>query len=305
MDPRRSILTALAANVVIAIAKFAAAIVSGSAAMLAEALHSLADTGNELLLLVGISRSRRPADDLHPFGHGRERYVWTFLVAVNLFTLGAAFSIYNGVHGLLAGEEPPQATIAFAVLGLSALFEGYALHTSWKQFRGRRREGVGLLRDLRDSKDPELLTVLGEDTAALCGLFVAALGLGLTVLTGNTAFDAAGSIGVGLILGAVALLLGREVHALILGETAGPEIDGRVRGIVERSPSVLQIRTLHTVHTGPDEIFLVLEVTFADDLRADGIEEAIDRLEAEIRREMPQIARIAIEPEAPARTAVS
>src|SRR3954469_19629808 len=163
MDPRRSILTALAANVVIALAKFAAAIVSGSSAMLAEALHSLADTGNELLLLVGLSRSRRPADDLHPFGHGRERYVWTFLVAVNIFTLGAAFSVYNGVHGLLAGEEPPNPTIAFAVLGLSACFEGWALRTSWKQFRERRDPERGLWGSLRDSKDPELLTVLGED----------------------------------------------------------------------------------------------------------------------------------------------
>src|SRR4051812_36777956 len=197
MDPRRSILTALAANVVIALAKFAAAIVSGSAAMLAEALHSLADTGNELLLLVGISRSRRPADDLHPFGHGRERYVWTLLVAVNLFTLGAAFSIYNGVHGLIAGHELPEPLIALVVIGLAAVFEGLALRTAWRQFSARREPGRGVWRSIRDSKDPELLTVIGEDSAAISGLAVAAAGIGLATLTGEAAFDAAASIVIG------------------------------------------------------------------------------------------------------------
>jgi cation diffusion facilitator family transporter len=266
--------------------------------MLAEAAHSVADTGNQLLLLVGLARSRRPATAEHPFGHGRERYLWTFLVAVNLFTLGAAFSVYNGVHGLVAGHDAPEPLLALLVLAAAAVFEGLALRTAWRQFAARREPEHGLWRSVRESKDPELLTVLGEDSAAISGLAVAAAGIGLSALTGEAAFDAAASIVIGFILGAVALFLGREMHALIVGETASPRVNERIREIVGGSPVVEQVVELRTVHVGPDEIFLVLEVAFADELTIDEVEHAIDELEAEIRRELPQVARIFIEPEA-------
>ena len=297
-DPKRSVLAALGANTAIAVAKLAAGLVSGSSAMLAEAAHSLADTGNQLLLLVGVARSRRPASAEHPFGHGRERYLWTFLVAVNLFALGAAFSVYNGVHGLIVGHDPPEPLLALAVLAAAACFEGLALRTAWRQFAARREPGRGLWGSVRESKDPELLTVLGEDSAAISGLAVAAVGIGLSELTGDAAFDAAASIVIGLILGAVALLLGREMHALIVGETASPRVNERIRDLVDRSPVVQEIIDLQTVHVGPDEIFLVLELVFADELTTDELERAIDELEAAIRQHLPQVTRIFIEPEA-------
>jgi cation diffusion facilitator family transporter len=291
------VLAAIVGNLSIATIKAIAAAFSGSAAMLSEAIHSLVDTGNGGLILLGISRSRRPPDPEHPFGHGRERYLWTFLVAVNIFALGAAFSIYNGVHGLLAGHELPQPRLALIVLAVAAVFEGLALRTAWRQFVARRPPGRGLWQSIRESKDPELLTVLGEDSAAICGLVVAAAGIGLSEATGRAVFDAGASIVIGLILGAVAFLLGRETQALIVGETASPEVNERIRGIVERFPAVTDIVELQTMHAGPDEIFVVLGLVFADDLTTDDIEGAIDELERRIRRELPQAARIFIEPE--------
>jgi cation diffusion facilitator family transporter len=297
-DPKRSVLAALAANAGIAIAKTIAGAISGSSAMFAEALHSLVDTGNQILLLIGLRRSSKPADEQHPFGHGRERYVWTLLVAVNLFTLGAAFSVYNGVHGLMAGHELPDPPVALAVLAVAALFEGTAFRTAFKQFSARRLPGRGLWQSIRESKDPEILTVLAEDSAAITGLAVAAAGIILSSITGIAAFDSAASIVIGLILGAVAFLLGRETFALIVGEGAAPEVNRQIREIVERSPAVSQIVALATLHTGPDEIVLVLEIVFADELATDDIERTIDDLESSIKAELPQVQRIFIEPEA-------
>jgi cation diffusion facilitator family transporter len=296
-DPKRSVLTALAANAAIAVAKAVAGALSGSAAMLAEALHSIADTGNQILLLVGLRRSERPADTEHPFGYGRERYVWTFLVAVNLFALGAAFSIYNGVHGLIAGHELPDPVVALIVLALAAAFEGTALRTAWRQFQARRPPGRGVWESIRESKDPEILTVLGEDSAAISGLIVAALGIGLSEITGSAAFDAAASIGVGLILGAVAYLLGREIQRLIIGEAASPEVNRAICRIAEGSDAVTRLVELRTLHAGPDEVLVVLELVFSDELTSDDIEAAIDDIEAAIRDEVPQARRIYIEPE--------
>src|SRR5215207_10523380 len=164
------------ANSAIAVAKTVAAAISGSSAMLAEALHSFADTGNQGLLLLGMKRAERPADEEHPFGHGKERFFWTFVVAVSLFTLGAAFSIYHGVSGLIHGHEVPDPLLALVVLAIAAVFESAALRTAWKQFEAKRA-GRSVHRALRETKDPEVLTVLGEDTAALSGIAVAMLGL--------------------------------------------------------------------------------------------------------------------------------
>jgi cation diffusion facilitator family transporter len=297
-NPKRSVLAALAANSAITVAKLIAGLVSGSAAMLAEAVHSVADTGNQLLLLLGIQRSQIPPDAEHPLGHGRERYLWTFLVAVNLFTLGAAFSVYNGIHGLVAGHELPEPLLAYFVLAFSAVFEGLALRTAWQQFKARRPPGKGLWRSLRDSKDPEILTVIGEDSAAISGLAVAAIGIALAQITGEPAFDAAASIGIGLILAAVAFLLGREMHGLIVGESAGREVDDKIRRVVEASGDVDQVVGLVTIQPAPDEIFVVLEVVFENELATDDIERTIDQLEARIREHVPEARRIFIEPEA-------
>ena len=209
-DPRKSVFAALLANTAIAIAKFVAALISGSTSLLAESFHSVADTGNQALLLLGLKSSQKPPDEEHPFGHGKARFFWGLLVAVSLFTVGGGFSIWQGVHGLLSGDhELPSVTVALVVIAIAIGFEGYAWRTAWQQLDASRR-GRGVWAALRNSKDPEVLTVLAEDTAAISGLVVAAAGISLASITGEPAFDAAGSIIIGLILLAVAFLLGRE-----------------------------------------------------------------------------------------------
>ena len=289
-------LAALAANTGIAIAKFAAAIVSGSSAMLAEALHSVADTGNQALLLFGMKRSKAPPDEEHPFGHGKARFFWGLLVAISLFTVGGGFSIWQGVEGLLHGHEPPDPTIALIVIGLAICFEGYAWHTAYKQLNETRR-GRGTVDALRNSKDPEVLTVLAEDTAAICGLLVAALGVGLSSLTGVAAFDAAASVGIGVILLVVAFLLGRENAKLLIGEGIDPQIREAIEDAVREVDGVEDLLELLTMHLGPEEVLVTADLRFSDDLSTEEIARTIDRVEEAIREVAPEATRIYVEPE--------
>lgn len=289
---------ALGANSAIAVAKAAAAVISGSSAMLAEALHSFADTGNQGLLLLGMKRAEKPADEEHPFGHGKERFFWTFVVAISLFTLGAAFSIYHGITTLIHGDELADPLIALIVLGVAAVFESLALRTAWQQFqaeRGRR----SVRQALREAKDPEILTVLGEDTAALSGIAVAVLGIVLSRLTGEPAFDAAASIAIGLILGAVAFFLAREMLGLLLGEAATRPVRQRIVDVAQGSEAVDRVVTLRTMHVGPQELLVALDVLFRDDMDTDAIERAIDDIEGAIRAAVPDARAIFIEPETP------
>src|SRR4051812_47599370 len=295
-DPRRSVLAALLANTAIAIAKFAAAAISGSSAMMAEALHSTADTGNQALLLFGIKRAKRPADEGHPFGHGKARFFWGLLVAVSLFTVGGGFSIWQGVSGLVHGHEVPDPTVALIVIAFSVCFEGYAWRTAWKQLDESRR-GRGVWAALRHSKDPEVLTVLAEDTAAISGLVVAAAGISLAALTGEPAFDAVGSILIGLILLAVAFLLGREEGALLIGEAVDPQVREAIDQAIQGVDEVERVLEVLTMHLGPDEFLVVADVRFRDDLDTQQIAQAIDRVEAAIREAAPGASRIYVEPE--------
>lgn len=289
-------LAALAANTGIAIAKFAAAIVSGSAAMLAESLHSVADTGNQALLLLGMKRAKAPPDEEHPFGHGKARFFWGLLVAISLFTVGGGFSIWQGVEGLIHGHELPDAKIAFVVIALAICFEGYAWHTAYKQLDETRR-GRGIVGALRNSKDPEVLTVLAEDTAAISGLLVAALGIGLAELTGNAAFDAAASVGIGLILLVVAFLLGRENAKLLIGEGVDPQVREAIERAVREVDGVEGLIELLTMHLSPEEVLVTADVRFADDLSTEEIARTIDRVEEAIREIAPEATRIYVEPE--------
>jgi cation diffusion facilitator family transporter len=295
-DPVRSVYAALAVNAVIALVKGAAAVVSGSSAMTAEAAHSVADTGNQALLLIGLNRSRRRPDALHPFGYGRERFFFGFLVAISLFTIGATFSVLHGIQGLTHGDHPGHPAIALAVIGVSIPLEGFALRTAWRQFQGSRRN-KGVWRDLRESKDPEVLTVIGEDTAAISGLLVAAAGIVLSEVTGSGVPDALASIVIGLILAAVAFLLGRESRGLLLGEPAAEEVQQRIRRAVLSSPDVDALVSVMTLHAGPDDLFVGLEVAFRDGLTTDDIERAVDRVEEAVRRAAPNASWILVEPE--------
>jgi cation diffusion facilitator family transporter len=296
-DPKKSVYAALAANGAIAVAKGVAAVISGSSAMLAEALHSVADTGNQALLLLGIRRADRPPDEEHPFGHGKERFFWTFVVAVSLFTLGAAFSIYHGVTGLVEGHELPDPTVALIVLVLAAVFEGTALRTAWGQFQTKRR-GLPVGRALRDSKDPEVLTVIGEDSAALSGIAVAIAGIVLSHVTGKPAFDAAASIVIGVILACVAYLLARETLGLLLGEAASPPVRRRIVEVTSGFATVERVVELRTMHVGPQEVLVALDVLFRDGLETDELERTIDEIEVAIRDAVPDARAIFIEPEA-------
>jgi cation diffusion facilitator family transporter len=296
---RRSVLAALAANSAIAVTKLAAAVVSGSTALLAEGFHSVADTGNQALLLLGLRLSDKPADEDHPFGHGKERFFWTFVVALALFLVGGLVSIQRGISGVLHPEsELPGLWLSVGVLVAAAVFEGSALRIALKTFnaeRGRRSFWGGI----RRAKDPETLTVVFEDTAALSGIVVAIAGIVLSHVLDDARWDAAGAVVIGLILCAVAVALAREVKDLLIGESANRETRAEIERAVEAIPEVEGIRELLTMHVGPDEILVNLDVCFRDGLDTDGVEEAIVRVEDAIRDRVPAAEKIFVEPASP------
>jgi cation diffusion facilitator family transporter len=289
------VLAALAANAVITVTKFVAAFLTGSAALLAEGFHSAADTGNQALLLLGLERADARPDHDHPFGHGKERFFWSFVVAVSMFTVGAAFSVYEGVSRLLSGSGSEiSLPVALGVLGVVALFESYAWQKAYRRLhrtKGRR----SWWQVVRRTKEPELLTVLLEDSAALVGIVLAAAGIVLAHTTGEPAFDAAGAIAIGLLLGAVAFVLGRESKALLLGEAAG---DGNVRAIEEAIGSVPAARAvdeLRTMHLAPDRILVAARVALVRDLDTAGVEEVCRRIEGAVRRRVPSAGPVLVE----------
>jgi cation diffusion facilitator family transporter len=274
----RAVLAALAANLGIALAKFVAFLVTGSASMLAEAVHSVADTGNEVLLLVGRGRAGRPASEEHPFGFGRERYFYGFVVSVMLFTVGAAFSVYDGIHKILHPEAVQSAGVAFAVLGLSAVLEAFSLRTGIQEanaVRGDRNWGTFI----RRSKAPELPVVLLEDTAALIGLVFAFAGIGLAVLTGDGRWDGAGSLAIGLLLGTAAAILAVEMKSLLIGESASPEMQRMIVAALEDGPEITRVIHMRTVHISPDSVLVAAKVAVREADSATQITAGIDAAE--------------------------
>jgi cation diffusion facilitator family transporter len=295
---RRSVLAALAANGGIAATKLAAAAISGSTAMLAEGIHSIADTGNQLLLLLGMRRSAKPPDEDHPFGHGKERFFWTFVVAMTLFSVGGLVSIVRGIQGLVHPEHAPELWLGLIVLVLAAIFEGSALRVALRAFnreRGRRSFWTGI----RRAKNPETLTVVFEDTAALTGIAAAITGLVLAHVTGDGRYDAGAAVVIGLILVAVAFALARESRDLLVGESATPEVRGAIRGAIEADDRVDEIRDLLTMHVGPEQVLVNVEIAFADGLDTDGVEDAIRDVEARVFEAAPAVTKIFVEPRRP------
>jgi cation diffusion facilitator family transporter len=295
---RKSVLAALAANSAIAVIKLIAAVISGSTALLAEGFHSIADTGNQALLLLGLRLSDKPPDEEHPFGHGKERFFWTFVVALALFLVGGLVSIERGVSGLLHPEKLPSVPIAVAVLVVAAVFEGSALRIALRTFnkeRGRRSFWGGI----RRAKDPETLTVVFEDTAALTGIVVAIVGIVLAKVLDDARWDSGAAVIIGLLLCGVAFALAREVKDLLIGESAKPETRQAIEEAVRSVPEVEGIRELLTMHVGPDEILVNLDVCFKDGLDTDGVEEAIVRVENAIREKAPNVGKIFVEPAQP------
>lgn len=285
---------ALAANLAIAIMKFVAAAFSGSSAMLSEGIHSLVDTGNSLLLLLGLKKSQKPADASHPFGHGKELYFWSLIVAILIFAIGGGMSIYEGVEHLRNPNPLEDPTLSYFILVAAMIFEGIAWVVAYKNFSKTRHE-KNFLRALRASKDPATFTVLFEDTAAIMGLAVAFLGIFLSHQLNNPYFDGAASIIIGLILAGVAVLLASESKDLLIGEGANKRTLESIGEIANADPAVARIAPPLTMHMGPYEILLAMDIKFKSNLDAGEIESAIVRLERTILTKHPEIKRIFIE----------
>ncbi|HMH00567.1 MAG TPA: cation diffusion facilitator family transporter [Terriglobales bacterium] len=291
------IYAAIAANLAIAISKFVAAVFTGSSAMLAEAFHSTADTGNELLLLLGIKRSQRPADSDHPFGHGKELYFWSLVVAIFIFGVGGGVSFYEGVSRVLRPRSTNNPGWNYAVLCMAAAFEGYSWYIARRALESQKKRGETLWRVILRSKDPTVFTVFLEDSAALMGIAIAFLGIFLGQVFRNPYSDAVASMVIGLLLAAVALVLAMESGALLVGESANPDLIRRVRKIISSEPAVEVVGDILTMQLGVDQVLVAVTVKFRRDLSVPQIESTIDRLERRIRQEEPTIKRIFIEAE--------
>ena len=295
-ESKVAIFAAIAANLAIAITKFIAAFFSGSSAMLSEAIHSLVDTGNGALLLVGLRQSRKPPDDNHPFGHGKELYFWPLIVAILVFSLGGGMSVYEGITHL-AHPHRGDPTLGYVVLGFAFVFESVSAFFAFKAFR-KELKGYGVFRTIRRSKDPTSFTVLFEDSAALAGLVVAFLGILLGNLFDNPYLDGMASIMIGVILAAVAVVLAYETKGLLIGEGVDPQTLASVRSIAGEDDAVQKVRKSLTMHFGPHEVLLALDVEFKPELSAKEIGDAINRVEAVIRARHPEIRHIFIEAKA-------
>jgi len=293
---KKAVYAAIGGNLAVAVTKFVAAYISGSSAMLSEAIHSVVDTGNGLLLLLGIRLSKKPADMSHPFGYGKELYFWTLVVAILIFAGGGGVSIYEGVMHILEPSPLEDPTVAYIVLVLAAIFEGYAWSVAFREFRALN-SGMPIWQAIRASKDPTTFTVLFEDTAALLGLVVAFLGLFFGHQLDSPYLDGAASIVIGIILAIVAVLLAYESKGLLVGEGADRETVARIRAIAEADPAVEQVARALTMYFGPHDILLALDLHFHKDLTAGEVEMAVDRLEASIRKAYPDIKHIFIEAE--------
>ena len=291
----RVILTALAANVGIAVAKFVAAGITGSSAMVTEGVHSLVDSTNHVLLLYGTKRSRKPADAIHPLGYGRELYFWSFVVAMLVFTLGAGVSVYEGVLHMLDPEPASDLPIAFGVLGVAGALEGWSTWEALKEFnqaRGRK----SILRALRDTKDAPTLIVLLENAGAMAGLAIAAGGLALAHATGNPLWDGAASVAIGLVLGATACLLLVEAKGLLIGEAADPELVEAIRLCAEAHDGVVKVAEVLTVHQAPRIVVAVISADFEDSISAREVEIIVRDIEAAVDRQFPTVARVYVRP---------
>ncbi len=285
---------AIAGNLAIAITKYVAAAMTGSSAMLSEGVHSTVDTGNGLLLLLGIHLSRRPADEQHPFGYGGELYFWSLIVAVLIFGVGGGISMYEGVRHLLHPVEVKSVTVSYIVLGIAVVFEGITWMVAWHGFsRTLRNESVW--ESIRHSKDPTTFMVLFEDSAALLGLAVAFVGLFLSQTFESPYFDGAASLLIGLILATVASVLIYETRGLLIGESAAPATVKDIRSIINSDKVVDQSGDPLTLHLGADRILVAVDIAFRDGLSTDEVAKAIERLENGIRQQHPRVKQIFLE----------
>ncbi len=294
---KKIILAALAGNTFIAITKFIAAGFTGSSAMLSEAIHSLVDTGNQGLLLYGLKQSKKPADENFPFGHGKEIYFWSFVVAILIFAVGAGISIYEGIHHLVNPKLMKNPTINYIVLAIAMAFEGAAWFYALKEFT-RAKGKWDYIEAVKRGKDPNLFVVLFEDSAAMLGLGIAFLGIVASQVSGNPAFDGIASILIGCILGGTAIWLAYETKGLLIGESAQPEIVKAIKKHAKQHKIVNHVNEILTMHMGPDFILVNLSLDFTDSATAKEVEKTIADIDRYLKKRFPEIKRIFIEAEA-------
>lgn len=300
---KKVIYAALAGNALIAITKFVASTITGSSAMLTEAIHSLVDTGNQGLLLWGLKKAKQPPDEEFPFGYGKEVYFWSFVVAIMIFALGAGISVYEGIKHLLEVAADPEhahmkdPTINYIVLGLAMIFEGGALFFAWREFATHKGD-MGYFEAIRNGKDPTMFLVLFEDAAAMLGLVVAFIGVTLGHVLHNPYIDGAASVIIGLILGGVAAILAKETKGLIIGESASRHVRDGIKSIVMARAEVKTLNEMLAVHMGPENVIVTMSLDFDNALSARQVEETISALNAEIRAAYPdEVRRVFIEVE--------
>ena len=295
---KKIIFAALIGNGLIAVTKFAAAVLTGSSAMLSEGIHSVVDTGNQGLLLYGLARAKRPPDPEFPFGHGKEIYFWTFVVSILIFAVGAGVSIYEGIHSVLHPEPVQNATVNYIVLGLALIFEGVAWYMAFREFNLNRGQRA-FLAAVHGAKDPTTFAVLFEDTAAMLGLLVAGVGIYLSQVTGILWLDGAAAIAIGLILAGTAAWLAFETKSLLIGEAAEPEIVAGIRSLVSERSNVEEVNEVLTLHMGPEFILVNVSVDFLDAISAEQLEATIDELDGAIKAQFPLVKRVFVEAEKP------
>ncbi len=293
---RKAIIAALLGNSAIAVTKFAAATISGSSAMMSEGIHSLVDTGNQILLLYGLKRSERPADRQFPLGHGKEVYFWSFMVSMLIFALGGVVSIYHGYHQVVHPEPLTDLRLSYAVLVLAILFEGAVLYVAAKEF-AKTMGDKGIVEAVQTSKDPSLFVVVFEDSAALAGLVVALLGLFLYQLTGNALFDGLASMLIGIVLITVAWWLAVESKGLLIGEAASPEVQSAIERVLRVDERIGYVNEVTTLHMGPNAIVAMISVDFKDGIPSEDVEAAVTEVSQVIKAQDSAIRRVFIEVE--------
>src|SRR4051794_2945413 len=293
---KRAVIAALLANLAIAVAKFAGFAITSSSAMLAESVHSVADTGNQLLLLLGGRRARKAANEEHPFGYGRERYFWSFVVALVLFSLGSMFAVYEGIHKLRHPEPLESPGVAIGILGFAMVAEGLSFRTGIKETKPVKGDAT-YRQFIRHAKVPELPIVLLEDLGALIGLVIALAAIILTQTTGNEHWDAYGTLTIGGLLGVIAIVLVIEMKSLLIGESASRKQREAIQAAIEIEPGVRQLIHMRTEHLGPDELLVCAKVEFDHRFTLPEVAEAVDRVERNVRANVPEARVMYLEPD--------
>lgn len=293
---KKVIIAALIGNSLIAVTKFGAAAMTGSSAMLSEGIHSLVDTGNQILLLYGLKQAAKPADEKFPFGHGKEIYFWSFVVSILIFAVGSGISIYEGIHHIIEPSELKDPTINYIVLGLAMIFEGAALFFALNEFN-KARGKLSFLQAVKNGKDPAMFVVVFEDSAAMLGLMVAFVGIFIAHYTQQPVFDGISSVVIGVILGITAIWLAVETKGLLIGESADPETIAGIKDIASRNIAVDHVNEVLTLHMGPDYVLVTISIGFHDDMKVGKLEVLIHKLTEEIREKYPDVKRVFIEAE--------